>query len=75
MKLTAPSGVRSKIYHDLRVRAAIDRLMRRPLTIDEIRARIAARFGPDRTPSLSAIGRYLRRERLGMGYPRPDKSP
>jgi hypothetical protein len=74
MKMTAPPGPRSKIYHDPEVRAAVDRLLQRPLTIDAIRTNISARFGQGRTPSRSAVGRYMRRERLGLGYPHPNMS-
>ena len=74
MKMTAPPGSRSKIYHDPEVRAALDRLLQRLLTIDEMRRRIVALVGERRTPSRSAIGRYARRVRLGEGYPRPDMS-
>src|SRR3546814_6556232 len=53
---------RSKIYHDLAVQAFLEGLLREPLTVDEMRRRINAAFGADRTPSRSAIGRYARSE-------------
>jgi hypothetical protein len=63
-----PTGCRSKIYHDLEVRAFLDELLREPLTIAEMRQRIEDRFGADRTPSTGAIGRYTRRRRLEIGF-------
>src|SRR3546814_3550815 len=45
---------RSKIYHDLAVQAFLEGLLREPLTVDEMRRRINAAFGADRTPSRSA---------------------
>lgn len=69
-----PPFLHSKIYHNRGLRASIDHLLQEQLTIDEIRRRIVASFGEDLTPSRSAIGRYVRRVRLGKGYPRPNMS-
>jgi len=66
---TMPSGVRSKIWHDAPVRRLLDRLLRQPLTLAEIRRRLATRFGQDRAPSRSAIARYVRPRRLSLGWP------
>src|SRR3546814_16664614 len=63
---------RSKIYHDLAVQAFLEGLLREPLTVDEMRRRINAAFGADRTPSRSAIGRYARQRRLEIGFGRPE---
>ena len=78
-----PPGSKGLLYRDAEVRAALDALLRRPLTIDQLRALLGDQLGPERTPSRSAIGRYTRRERLGFGYraprlwgvPRPDRPP
>ncbi|GAB4366900.1 MAG: hypothetical protein Kow00114_25190 [Kiloniellaceae bacterium] len=67
-----PPGSRSKIYHDLEVRAALDELLRQPLTTDEMWDRLHVRFGDGRTPSRTAIGRYARRRRLEIGFDTAD---
>lgn len=46
-----------RIVRDPEVRAFIDRALR-TMTFSEIVAATRERFGPDRTPSRSAIGRY-----------------
>lgn len=58
---------RSKIYHDPAVRRALDGLLKAPLTLDAMRSNLARRFGVARTPSRSAVGRYVRAARLARG--------
>lgn len=59
------------IYRDAEVRAAADLLLRRPLTGEAILRLLVERFGKGRAPSRSALYRYVRRERLGIGYRPP----
>ena len=59
------------IYRDAAVRELLDRLAKEPLTIASMRLKIEAEFGPERTPSKSAIGLYAQRVRLGLGFKAP----
>jgi hypothetical protein len=70
-KTVVPPGRAGPIYRDVEVRAAADLLLRRPLTGEVILRMLVERFGNERAPSRSAVYRYIRRERLGIGYRSP----
>jgi hypothetical protein len=60
------------LYRDAEVRSTVDLLLHDPMPVDAMRAMLLARFGPKRTPTRSALYRYVRRERLGVGYRPPE---
>lgn len=66
-KQLAVGSSQSHLYRDEDVRTLANELLRERLTINAIRDRIKARFGAGRTPSRSAIGRYVRKARLQLG--------
>lgn len=51
---------KSRIYRDLELSRCVDDGLARRLTYADIRSELLKRFGDDRTPSRSAIGRYAR---------------
>lgn len=51
------TGHRPKFWYDVEVREAMIAL-RRQATIADARSQLLAKFGPQRTPSASAIGRF-----------------
>lgn len=63
-----PGGTRSLIYRDPAVRELLDRLVKEPLTVTEMRLKVEAELGADRTPCRSSIGRYAQRTRLGLSF-------
>lgn len=59
----------SRIWRDTELARAIEQHVAERLTIDQIAERLKARFGRDRAPSRSAIGRYVRGLKLGSVPP------
>lgn len=60
------SGRRSKVAEDAEVRAVVDELDGKGLTLDEIHRDVAARFAQERVPSRSALHRYMASRRNGL---------
>lgn len=69
-KYVLPSGG-GCIYRDMEVRRLLDELWPRPMTGKAMLQLIIDRLGADRAPSRSALYRYVRRARLGLGYRSP----
>ena len=53
----------SRIFRDVEIAAFVDGCLARRITYAAIRAECAAKFGPDRAPSETMIGRYARNRR------------
>jgi hypothetical protein len=56
---------RSRIWRDPELARAVEQRVAERLTIDQIADFLEARFGRDRAPSRSSIGRYVRGLKLG----------
>ena len=63
-RLSSHTGVRSPIDLDIELAAFLAEALQRQI-IRDVHAACLARFGPDRTPSKSAIHRFWQRFRAG----------
>jgi hypothetical protein len=62
------TGGRSKIDRDPKLRAKVDAMVSRPITLKEMRRRLLGAFGDKRVPGLISIAQYVRRRRLALGF-------